>query len=170
LWRLDFRALESGDLFIWPDDGGGIAIVVTDPTSDGEKLALLLGPSREQGAHRPALKLGPSSHALVISFGKDFLVRLPCEAGGWLSNEPPVDAVCLLLQGDKLYFRGFFDGYGSVSRSLYVSVEDGTIFTVRSGSPQGGFSHPGRAMYAIEWALWTTEKNRPNPIVSFPSE
>jgi hypothetical protein len=166
LTATQFSQLASGDLFMCPDDTGlGIAIVVTDTTADDDKLALLLRPSDKRSTYSPAL-IGFPSDSPVISFGKDYLLRLPCDTKGWLVTEPSINSPSLLLQNNDLYLRGFFGAYGQQLTPCYVNIQDGKTL-VRSGGFQRGFAHPGRGAYAVEWSLWTTDA-KPREILSFP--
>ena len=77
-----FAELESGDLFLLPQpEGSCVAIAAVDGDDSAEKLAILLGPTFPYGLIGPHLM--PLSGATVISFGKDFAVRLPVQADAW---------------------------------------------------------------------------------------
>lgn len=162
-----FAPLDPGDLFICHDGTGSyVAITVTDPTSDGDKLALLLCPPSAQGIGLPTLT-GLPPDTLAISFGKNYLLRLPCDTTGWLTAEPSRDRHCLVLQDEKLYIRGFFPKYGVGLLPCYVGIKDGLILTAGSG-PRSEFTRPrGNCAYATEWVFLTMEKE-PRVILSFP--
>ena len=162
-----FAELNSGDLFVCPDEAGPyVAILTTDPTANGNKLALRLGPTFEPNTQFPALKSCPPS-LTVLSFGKDYSLRLPCNTSGWLNTEPS-EGPCLLLEQDKLFLRGLVGFYGVRPTLCYVGVQDGVIYTVRSASGRNELSHPGlECACAVEWAFLTTE-SLPRVILSFP--
>jgi hypothetical protein len=163
-----FAQLDPGDLFISYDDTGSyVAIAVTDPTNDGDKLALLLGPTCPQYLQFPALT-SLRFNAPAISFGKDYLLRLPSSTTGWLAAEPSADRHCLVLtDDDELYIRSSYTTYDRRMLTCYIGLHNGLILTASSAF-QSQYSRPrGICAYAVEWIFSTNEKE-PRTILSLP--
>ena len=57
--------LKPGDLFLCAESGPFVGMVVHDPTLDGDRIILSLGPTFPQGAKCP--RLVPAPNATVIS-------------------------------------------------------------------------------------------------------
>src|SRR5271170_7511667 len=71
-----FAQLGAGELFLYEHSGGtSVGFVVEDPTKDGDKLLLPLGPVLPPGMNWPMLQT-PSEHT-VLSFGHEITLRLP---------------------------------------------------------------------------------------------
>jgi hypothetical protein len=80
-----FAQLEPGDLFVFPyGEGACVALKVRE--SDEDMLMVPLGPVFPDGLTHPSLVSAPS--ATVISFGKEYTLRLPSHAGGWRASPP----------------------------------------------------------------------------------
>jgi hypothetical protein len=163
-----FAQLDPGDLFIVRDDTGSyVALAVKDPNSvknpnATDKMVLLLGPASPTVPHVPALTNLPQQTP-VVSFGKDYKVRLPCNATAWLSTEPPVEDQCVVLADDKLCIRARFGNGVRLSR-CYVSVEDGILLLDGAGR----FAGPGvDCAYTLDWAFLTNERHA-REIISSP--
>jgi hypothetical protein len=123
--------LEPGDLFIFHSDtGSSVALAVKDP-SKGDQLVLVIGPASQALPEAPILTPLPS-HTPVVSFAKEYILRLPCHTKAWLLVEPPAGA-CVVLSGDKFYMRARY-GWGGRVALTYVSIQDGLLFVNAAGN------------------------------------
>jgi hypothetical protein len=83
--------LKPGDLFLSPAESGSfVGMVVHDPTLDGDRIILSLGPTFPPGTNCPSIV--PAPHATVISFGSDFQLRLPVKWTLGRPSRPPSSA------------------------------------------------------------------------------
>jgi hypothetical protein len=157
-----FAQLASGDLFIFTHENGScVALKVEDPANDGDKLILPLGPTFPAKIICPTL-VGPQSMT-VISFERDYILQLPPQASGWLTNEPSPDKHCLVVTDNGIYIRANWSRPDEPFRACYVDIKSGSI---RANASQ--YAKPvGTPAYAIEWALLTNEKD-PRAILSYP--
>lgn len=126
--------------------------LVAEDRRDGDKLILLLGPTSEDVPEVPYICDYPSRE--VVSIAKDYELRLPHDAKGWMFEEPPREQACLVLAENKLYFRAFY-GWAGQKTQCYIDAVDGQVLK----NDGGRFMHPaGTCAYALAWSLWTTEK------------
>jgi hypothetical protein len=147
----EFAKLDPGDLCaLRRGSGSYIALAVKEPNSP-DKMVLILGPASSEAPKVPLLmRLSPQTR--VVSFSKDYTLRLPCDTNAWLSIEPE-ESHCLVLTADRVCVRAHFKGaYDTVQ--CYVDVKAGMLITDNNGN----FASPGgdRA-YTLDWALLTTE-------------
>ena len=78
-----FALLDAGDLFICHGDEAFFAIAAKDPTEDGEKVMVPLGPIFPNGVNWP--KSVRCVRTTVISFGQG--IRTPSSySGEWLAR------------------------------------------------------------------------------------
>ncbi len=157
---MQLAQLEPGDLFIIHDDTGSyVALAVKDPNQGGP-LQLVIGPATKEVSEPPILTVFPS-HITVVSFAKEYILRLPCDTKAWLPIEPPTGP-CVILSGDKFYMRARYGGGGRVTPT-YVSIKDGLLVANASGH----FMRPrDDCAYAIQGSFLTAEKE-PREIISF---
>jgi len=159
-----FAQLDPGDLFI-VDDGTGsyVALAVKDPSAT-EKMALLLGPASPAVPKVPILTNLPQMR--VVSFGKDYKLRLPCDSRRWFAAEPPDESSCLVLAEDKPYLRALY-GYAPQVTRCYIGVQDGVLLMDASHSR---FARPSRdCAYTSDWAFLTSERDAREIISSPPA-
>jgi hypothetical protein len=151
---------DPGDLFIVRDDTGSyVALAVKEP-HDGDQFVLILGPPSSKVPEVPILTNFPSGSS-VVSFGKEYTLRLPCEAKAWLPTEPQTGH-CLVLSTDKVYMRAMYRPFNQAV-NVYVDVDDGQLVVNSSGH----FAHPREhCTYTVEWDLLTVEKD-PRLILAF---
>lgn len=96
--------LAPGDLFIFDWRAGGCAAIkVIDPVMNGDKLMLLLGPTFTQDCKEP--ELIAEQRLSVVSFGKNYTVRLPVNPTEWVISEKPSGNVYVATNGTDVYFR-----------------------------------------------------------------
>jgi hypothetical protein len=103
----------------------------------------------------------------VISFEKNYTIRLPSHGGGWLTVEPPVDISCIVITDPGgIFFRA---NYGALDefRPCYINMENGEIQTDRNA--RAYIVPPGIRAFAVEWELLTAEKEA-RPILSYPTQ
>ena len=163
-----FAQLAPGDLFICPHgDVAFVAMVAKDPTEDGEKVMVPLGPVFPDGVNGPSLVR--RARTTVIAFGKEYALRLPTHARGWRANEPASDISCILVTENGAYLRANFrpPQHGEFS-ACYIDIATGLVQTTGTG-PQQQFAPPrGLAAFAVAWEIVTTEKE-PRMILAYPA-
>jgi hypothetical protein len=174
LWKITpslkvtrFAQLEPGNLFIVPNgDEALVATVAEDPTQNGERLMLTLGPTFPAETNGPSLLRCPGM--TVLSLAKAYVLRLPCQPHGWLDNEPPPDKYCILVNETSAYWRANFNsGRDRGFKACYIDVATGLIQTAGRG-PLRQFAMPsGLATFAVAWEIVTTEKE-PRVILAYP--
>jgi hypothetical protein len=161
-----FQQLSPGDLFIYPyTEGSCVAMQVVDPTSDGDILMLPLGPIFPPGFSCPSLIHGPA--ATVISFGKEYVLRLPCRANGWLIGPPSFDKHCIAITQTGAYIRANCRPPESGFHACYVDMATGVVHATGSGRFQEFAPPPGVLAFAVEWEI-VTDEQEPRVILTFP--
>lgn len=161
-----FAKIDSGDLFIYRHaEGSSIATVAEDPTQNGEKLLLPLGPVFPRGVNGPRL-IRPGGMT-VISFGKEYVLRLPVQTSGWLDALPPPEKHCILVTEQATYFRANFSHNQTGFSACYVDIATGLICTSGSGASEVFATPQGIPAFAIEWAIVTNERE-PRVILAYP--
>jgi hypothetical protein len=157
-----FAQLAPGDLFIFIHKNEScVALKVVDPTNDGDKFILPLGPTFPAATYRPTL-MGPKDMT-VVSFGKDYTLKLPTQATGWLANEPGPNQHCFVVNERGVYVRANFAPSSEPIRWCYVDIGSGSIL-----SNDRSYIEPvSPSAYAIDWTLLTNE-TEPRDIVSAP--
>jgi hypothetical protein len=132
---------------------------------EGEHLLLPIGPSLPDGMTFPTLINDPA--ATVVSFGQDYIVRLPTGPGDWFDDEPPEAVFALALTEDSIFLRCNFSPVPGHFRACYVNLSDGEICGVGSGSNAHYIAPPGIKAYATRWELETDENPR-RTVLSYP--
>jgi hypothetical protein len=161
-----FEQLSPGDLFIYPyDEGSCVAMKVVDPTSDGDILMLPLGPMYPAGVTCPSLMHSPA--ATVISFGKEYTLRLPCRASGWLASPPPFDKHGIAVTEKGAYVRANRLPAENEFHACYVDMATGAVHVSGGGRFQQFAPPPRISAFAIEWEIVTVEKE-PRVILAYP--
>lgn len=163
-----FAKLAPGTLFICLHSAGTwLAIVAEDPTRNGEKTGMLLGP--DIPTEFVGLPLIDLSSNTVISFELEYELRLPISAAGWRNSPPAPSEHCLLVlqsdDGPHPYWRANCrTGLGQF-KDCYVDSVSGQIVAGRMHE----YTQPaGVGAYAIEWGLWTIEAE-PREILRSPA-
>jgi hypothetical protein len=161
-----FAQLNSGDLFFWRHGlGACVAIVAEDPTPGGEKFALPLGPEFPVDVTGPTLI--NANGTTVVSFGKEYVLRLPVRPKEWLDTSPPRDTHCILVTEQGTYFRANFSRQPVLFSPCYVDVVTGLICARSSGSAGQFVTPSGTQAFALQWEIVTTESN-PRAILRYP--
>jgi hypothetical protein len=160
-----FAKLQPGELIRFEINGiSSIGLVCNYQDDEPEKLLLLLGPKFPTPVSHPTLvKL----NITAVSFGKDFLLRLPVDPSSWSEAEPNFDCNCLMVISDEIYFRayGSSDPRGFVP--CFINAKTGVV-QVASGLPPGRYERPvGTAAYALSWEILTAELE-PRLILKYP--
>jgi hypothetical protein len=89
-----FAQLTPGELFLSPfRETSFVALTVVDP--DGDMLMVPLGPHFPDGLDRPSLVSSPGAN--VISFGKEYALRLPTRPDGWRLMQPDPATHCIAV-------------------------------------------------------------------------
>jgi len=161
-----FAQLEPGDLFIYPyGEGSCVGMKIVDPTRDGDVVLFLLGPEFPRGMAAPGLLPPPT--ATVISFGKEYVLRLPCHARAWSAVAPAFDIHCVGMTDQKAFIRANYDAGQQAFQPCYIDLEAGRVHATMSGA----FGRPsplqGSPAFALEWELATTLP-KPRAILTYP--
>jgi hypothetical protein len=103
--RIDrFAPLDPGDVFVYPHSGGScLALKAVDDEANGEQLILPLGPTYPPSTGGPRL-IVPEGFT-VITYGKDYILRLPSATDAWSHRAPADDVFCVVVTSDETYFR-----------------------------------------------------------------
>ena len=126
-----FTQLDPGDLFIGHyETGSYVGLAVKDPhtlrdTNATDKMVLLLGPASPSFPKVPIFINFPG-RAPVVSFAKDYKVRLPSDRNAWLDTEPRNEHHCLVLAEDALYMKALLQT-GIRAIPVYISIKDGRL-------------------------------------------
>jgi hypothetical protein len=138
-----FEQLTPGDLFIFLiREESYIALAAKEKSGDGKNLVLVLGPQFPEGINAP--HLFPWTAATVVSFAKEFQLRLPTDPHHWSTLPPGPEQHCVLLSANVPYFRANYSPYPGRFQPCYVRVSDGTI---EYGIPTG------IAAFAVDWEI-----------------
>lgn len=159
--------LKPGDLFLFPGEPGPfVGMVVQDPTLDGDRIILSLGPTFPPGTKCPSIV--PAPQATVISFRNDFQLRLPAQLDGWATEPPATECPCIVIADGITYFRANFAPALMRPQACYVDLATGGILTRGPGRSQVYVSVPSSvAAFAVRWELLTAEEE-PREILKYP--
>lgn len=139
-----FEKLKPGDLFIYTDRNVRCAALKgVAPTAGDEAISLLLGPEIPEGMG-PGPWVTGIRPGTVISFGANYLLRLPTDPEGWMSAFPPDAVPCVLIADGLVHFRGSFGRMPGESRPCWLEAVTGTL----------QYDHPrGLSVYAVKWEI-----------------
>jgi hypothetical protein len=158
-----FAQLKSGDLFLWRyEDQACVAMVAVDPTQDGDKRAIVLGPKFPTGSIGPTL-VSPRG-TTAIFFDNEYVIRLPVHASGWLDVTPPQDVCCILVTEQGAYFRVNSIRSRDEFRPCYVNVATGLICASDFAYREPG----GVPAFAVHWEI-ATDESEPRIILAYPN-
>lgn len=161
-----FTELDSGDLFLLPrPEGSRVATVAMEGDTFDDKLAILLGPTFPYGLTGPHLM--PLGGVTIISFGKDFAVRLPVQADAWFETAPPKETHCLLVTDQGVYIRANFANHIQQFAPCYIELATGHVCVGGSGGARRYTPPTGVGAFAVRWEIVTAEA-RPRTILSYP--
>ena len=125
--RIDrFAQLDPGDVFVYPRSGGScLALKALDDEANGEQLILPLGPTYPPSTGGPRL-IVPEGFT-VISYGKDYTLRLPSATDAWSHRAPAVTRPALGALHRDIVQHGFKAGpmLGLIGRQAKVRLEIG---------------------------------------------
>jgi hypothetical protein len=140
--RIDrFTQLDPGDVFVYLDD-----------EANGEQLILPLGPTYPPGTGGPRLVM-PEGFT-VISYGKDYILRLPSATDAWSQRAPADDVVCIAVTSDETFFRGNCSPLGEFV-TCFVRASDGRVLYQRMPSIM-----PSIMAYALKWEIAAKESGQ----------
>jgi len=160
-----FAQVEAGDLFLMRNDTGAYVALAVEggPRQQDDLMMLLLGPPSDKTPEIPKLTY-LSRDWSIVSLGKSYELRLPCDSEDWLSAEPQKLHPLVVLEEEKLYIRARFNFAGQ-SATVYVDINKGKLRLDGSGN----FIRPDHhCAYVLKWSLWTVEQPAPQAILSFP--
>lgn len=161
-----FAQLAPGDLFLalFGSNDSCVAMVAEDPSANGEKLLVPLGPRFPGGIAGPTLISPPG--VTVVSFGKNYTLRLPVRAEAWAGAAPPPETVCILVTSSGSYFR--VDAGPAPGRHYcYVDIATGRINLTGQGLSQQYAPPAGISAFAVEWEI-VTDEPEPRRILAYP--
>jgi hypothetical protein len=140
-----FEQLTPGDLFIFLiREEFYIALAAREKSEGGRNLVLILGPKFPEGTRGPTLF--PWAAAAVVSFGKEYQLRLPTDPHCWSPVPPNPEQHCVLLVDNTPYFRADFVHYPGRFHTCYVRASDGMV----------EYEIPrGIVAFALEWEIST---------------
>jgi hypothetical protein len=125
-----------------------------------------VGPVFPDGLTYPTLLAEPA--ATVISFGKDYILRLPTQPKSWCSDPPPPEKHCIVMAEDTAYVRANFLATGMGYKPCYVELGSGTIATGGSSGRMQPYAPPhGHMSFALEWEI-VTQEPEPRQILAYP--
>ena len=134
-----FEQVTPGDLFIFFTPEQTYVALAAKDFEQERQLMLILGPEFPEGT--TGAHLFPWKATTVISFGRDYELRLPTSPTRW-SALPPSDPArhCIFLDGDAPYVRANCSPYPGRFQPCYVRMSDGLI--KYDGSPIGACCRP----------------------------
>jgi hypothetical protein len=166
-----FAEASPGDLLIVPiaDRGRGtVAIVAEDPTRNGQRYLVPLGPVFPDDAVGPSL-VSPGE-ITVVSFGKNYVLRLPVGCNGWSESPPPRETIGIFVNSvnsSNAYFRA--DAGPAPGRlDCYVEIATGRINVSGTGINQQYIRPTGTHAFAVEWEFVTDERET-RSILKYPA-
>jgi hypothetical protein len=160
--------LEPGELFLFEHDGVRCVgfLCSGDRNRNQTKLVLPLGPRLPRKANGPQfLDAKAVSNTTAVSFGKDFVVRLPAQLNGWSETPPTDEYPCLMVNNLDIYFRAKQPTTGSDFASCYINIGTGMV-EVQSEQPPDVYAVLA-GMYATSWEFLTKEPE-PQSILEYP--
>jgi hypothetical protein len=162
-----FEKLEPGDLFVYPHSNGPcLALKAEDRMRNGEKLILPLGPTFPHSAGGP--RLLPWQAATTVSFGKDYIIRVPTAPEGWTDREPGPDVLCLVVTTDQIYFRANLSLQPGEFQSCLVRATDGIVIYHRDRANQEPV--PQIFAYAVQWDIVVNDAAFPaRTLIQYPA-
>lgn len=159
-----FTQLKPGELFLSQQgDASYVALAVAG--ADGDPLMVPLGPGFPDRSDGPSL-IG-SAGADVISFGKEYLLRLPARPEGWRFTAPDAGTHCIAVTEEGAFIRANFVAKPNF-KPCYVGFETGRIVTAGQGRGSAYIEPHGPKAFAIEWELVTREE-KPRRILGYPA-
>jgi len=159
-----FDQTAPGDLFVFShSEGQSVAITAHDATEASGKAACVLGPSFPLGRTGPCLIRGPGT--TLISFEKNFKLRLPTKPSSWSTDEPQPNIICCSVtsSGNVLIRANSFSN--SASRPCYINIATGEID--HNSGAIALFNPLNRIAFALEWDILSDEPE-PRIILSYP--
>jgi hypothetical protein len=158
-----FGDLAPGDLFIYLHGAGScVALKAVDPTQNGEPLILPFGPAFPLSSNGPYLLRHRGGD--VVSFGKEYILRLPSHAAGWSLSEPGQNILCILASDEGYFIRGNHADVPGEFLPCYIDMATGRIQATDRGWLSEFIRPHGLRAVALEWELLTTE---PKPRLIF---
>jgi len=159
-----FAQLEPGALFLWRHREGSCVSIVADD-QDGQKYIVPLGPAFPADIGGPSLV--HSTGVTVVSFGKDYTLRLPVQPTEWFLETPPPNIHCILVADGRAYIRVNYILRPNEFSPCYVDLDTGFIFVRGTGGFREFVTPPGTGAFAIEWKIVTREED-PRVILAYP--
>jgi hypothetical protein len=161
-----FAQASPGDLLIVPmGDDSTIAIVAEDPTQNGQRYLVALGPVFPGGAGRPSLVSPPGM--TVVSLSKSYVLRLPVSCHGWSDSPPPPETIGIFVSSSGVYFR-VDAGPAPSLLYCYVEIATGRIHVSGTGVHEQYATPPGIHAFAVEWEF-VTDEHETRSILKYPA-
>lgn len=162
-----FSKLEPGELFLFADNNAPVlGLAAKDPVQDNDVVTVILG-----GTINPnsiGRILGPRDGE-VLSYGKEYVLRLPAEPQGWTVAPPEADKLCFVVcrqasTEQRLLLRANFSP-DDIFRPCYVDMKDDRILTSSSQLRPSYLIPRDFIGYAVKWSILTKE-TEPRVILS----
>ena len=161
-----YAQLKAGELFLYSHENGlSVAIAVANPLEQGDLYIVSLGPKF------PGATTGPTVHSLngsfsLLSYGSDYVLRLPALPQAWSWEPPAAGLPCLGVDQEDIYIRANAAPPGRGFQPCYISPQAGSDTGSSSGMQYLELRNP---IFALEWEILTSEE-KPRTILSFPFE
>ena len=123
---------------------------------------LVFGPDFPEGVTCPYLT--NFRNITVVSFGKDYTLKLPVAAAAWTDRPPPNGSGCILTTDAGTFVRALIGG--GVPGICYIDLSSATIYSTGAGVFEKYAIPPGILAFATDWQLMTNE-TEPRKIFSF---
>jgi hypothetical protein len=150
-----FAELKPGELFVYEARRvSHVALAVRNSAQD-EMLILPLGPTLPEYMTYPTLFNDPGT--TVVSFGKDFALRLPVAPDAWSSEAPSPEVNAVALNKDGAFLRCNFSTHPRDFQPCYVDLTTGDVVVNQPGHAARFVKPPGILAYATSWSLTTLE-------------
>jgi hypothetical protein len=158
--------LDPGELFLFEfDNVQSVGFVCDYRNPDTQKLVLPLGPSFPSFAAGPRLV---DIKMAAISFGTNFVIRLPVNPQDWSATEPGDGQRFLLVTSTAVYFKANGSEDPRRFQACFVNVATGVVEVMPGSFPPGQLAIPsGTAAFAKSWEIVTAE-DQPRTILKYP--
>jgi len=163
-----FAQLKPGELFLYfHDDGASVGLAAKNPVQFGDMSIVSLGPKFLPTVGGPTIdspQNSPGYRSALLSYGSDYVLRLPVSSQAWRSGTPGADLPCIAVAQEDIYIRANCVPPGQEFRPCYVAVKEGKILGSSESRKYFELRDP---LFALEWQIVTTEE-KPRTILSCP--
>jgi hypothetical protein len=154
-----FSQLKPGELFLYSHENGvPVAIAPTNPVQFGDLSIVTLGPKFPPTIDGPTIhspQNSPGHSSVLLSYGSDYVLRLPVRSQAWSSITPPAHLPCVAVAQEEVCIRTNAGPPGQEFRPCYVAPKEGKI--LGSGDVRKYFELRD-PIFALEWEIVTAEE------------